>query len=258
VDVPTEFVSDFSQAVIRNLDNLDGADFDWASNAFFLLQYQNTKGETKHIPGDDVAEANAWNELTQDLLYDADEISEFYVDVAIETSIGDNTCVHWYRPHHAILYQAVVRVDRGVADHVVTRSVFEIDRVAHLCDVAGFRARTPDSIFNNWPNAPIFSQAYTTDKSTTQTPGGMTYAKSISATHVLDSLNHRGIIFSKLDAFYEQIMQIYHDCTEKHQPGSARVEARLVYNEARNWLAAGLPDEAIRGSIIVFRDDLLW
>ena len=251
VDVPASRVAEFSRKVLENLEQV-GEDEVWARGAFFLIQGQNAKLQTQHRVGDAEAAEEAWASLTADMDYGAHEYeTHFRVDAALELSLPGHV-LHWHRPSVHLVYAAACGVSTAEAERVVAGSRFQVNRVAHLTDLVGFRCFTPQRVVNDHPDAPIFVHAYGTDKTSTYK------FRLLLASLPLKVIAGRNKAGNPMDDYFNDLMCVFDHCRITEQPGGARVEARLGYAQAKRWMEGGLSAEVIRSSVVDVSDGILW
>jgi hypothetical protein len=229
--IPREMVDLLADAIRTELDrnaSVSGQDISWARDFFVLHTIRGLKDGSFHTVNPESAD---WY-LTEfiidaNLSFMVPEIGEWYIDVAIEISDDDGSCLQWETAaHHAIVQQAL-----RISDHNAQRitkigsSKYSRDLSSHLTEVSGFRINP--GIRARGEFEAVYLQAYTTDKAIVYNPEAGHHAKYITTKDAMDAKQPPKVI--------DGLFTIYHEAIVANS-SNARLEVRVPYKFAKQAL----------------------
>ncbi|GBE88997.1 predicted protein [Sparassis crispa] len=246
VDVPGHYIQEFGREVIRRCDQ----DRD-LKGAFFVHECRGTKDATVHNGTFEFDREESLNDLLRDYDTENMELGEWYVDVALEVHCPGHVLQWLEDGHRNVLEELFPNSSVARIDQMARSRALQVDQVAQLTDLAGFRMECPtmgraDSI--------IYAQIYTTDKSPTyQLHRGAFSAKSA-----------RDLYPAKIDrlrADYTKLGEVFGKCSgfgeHEAQDGNVRAEVRVRATRVLEVLHT-FEDDFIQSNVIAYDDSTWW
>lgn len=227
----------------------DSDDLDWALDAFVMHTIRGVKHGTFHRA--DAHSATYYlAELFADaqLVEDAPERGEWFIDVGIQISSDLEQCVQWRTATHRLVVQQALGISDTNAERVtqINSSKYYRDLASHLTAVSGFRVVPGVRAAGEFEAAYI--QAYTTDKSVVYNVDGFHHAKFLTTREALGPI-HPTKTIEGIHAIYEKARDV--------NASSARLEVRVPYRFATQALLEFDP-AVLRNCLCLFPREEWW
>lgn len=229
--------------------NLDANGIEWAQDLVFLHQIRGVKNTSFHPPASQTIASEAFRRfLTQNNIRYDDLLGIWcFVDVGLEISLPDGSCLGWSTDGHALLIQVFLEISAANARRITSlgSSKYVRDPLSHLMGASGFRI-TP-GVRAEGPHEAAYIQAYSTDKSLTYAHESGHFAKFVTAAQILRGQGER---------FAEEMYRIYRAAAETNH-SAARLEVRVPLEHASNVLLNPSVD-LLRRSLLRFTPEEFW
>lgn len=252
--LPGHVVEDWGAQVITNIWDKSGPGgvLHWARGAFFMHQIRGMKTAHTHDGTDADHRRMALRELMQEFtpgyFQDPDSQQNWFVDVGLEMH-RRNSVVTWRKgAHHRIIDFLREREGTKTGEQYTSSTSYQVDLVAHLTEVAGFRLGISEEL---GPNKISYINCYTTEKALTYTAGHASKAKFLSGKAALAPLTSEGRI-KYCDDLYAAFVDAKTDSC-----ANARLEVRVPLRYARR-VFLDIPEEMIAHSLIVIPNEHWW
>ena len=229
--IPSNAVDHLADRIRTELDTnplIAKEDVAWARDFFILHTIRGTKHSTYHPVDNDSAEFYLY-EFVQDaqLSDEFPEVGEWYIDVGIEISSGQEECLQWTTATHNEVVQQALRISDRNAERIssINSTKYSRDPASHLTAISGFRAVPGVRAQGEYEAAYI--QAYTTNKSIVYHPEGRHHAKFITIKEAMS--------VDQPTKTTEGIYSIYDEARNANS-SNAHLEVRVPYRFATKVL----------------------
>jgi len=218
-------------------------DVHWARGFVFLHTIRGTKHGTQHSTRVEAA-AEALDEYLKEakLPYHIVEDSRWWIDIGLEFTSDQQTCLQWTTLSHPHIVRHFLRIRSEHAERVtrIGSSKYARDIVSHLPAVSG--CRIEPGVQAEGPYQAAYFQMYTTDKSLTYNPEGGHHGKAITMEAAMGQ--------TQPAKFMEGLLRLYLSASEKNS-SNARVEVRVPMEHAMSALLR-INNQLIRRSLLGF------
>jgi hypothetical protein len=231
---------------IRYYLELNGSS--WAKGLVFLHQIRGVKHSSFHSFDTDSADKALRSFLQESNLHHAVFGSgTWWVDVGIEISSPEKSCLSWRTDSHFHLVEAALEISANTACRItsVGSSKYTRDLVSHMPAVSGCRI-TPGPRACG-PYDVQYFQAYSTDKALIYCQERGHSGKFITCTEVLKG---------KAKNYIQNLYNLYANAIDNNN-SLARLEVRVPLCYATEVLL-NLDDDLLQSSLVSFTQSIWW
>ncbi|KAI0781225.1 hypothetical protein BD413DRAFT_503657, partial [Trametes elegans] len=247
VDISVSKLDDFAATLIENLQNHPRL-----KSPHFMVELRGTKGMYTFPVGDTPARAEAFSSIGDliDWVQESDNLSKWYVDIAIEVSQPGHV-LQWKKDAHDRLLSLALP---SASDHDIGQLLqgtnYHLDVSGHLFALAGFRAN-PGT--RGREDGVVHINVYTTDNTLTHQLHRGAFRKHIPSDTTPGKIK-------KLQSDVLAIGAMFARCGGSEgeiQDGTARFEVCVAIEHFENTLQ-DFPDNVLEHAVICIPSTVWW
>lgn len=250
VDVAALDLDEFGQQLLDSFNQ-----HQQLRDAYFVHEVRGTKLEFAHRMRNRREERSAYNDMLSFLDRGKLKLEEWWVDVGLEIFLRGHV-VSWFRMGHSRVLRHALQdtVSQQQIDGLVeNKRRFQVDRMALLGDVAGFRAKLPVTMQR--ASSMTYISAYCTEKTVTYQLHTGIYrrrrAKELLQTKTLEN------IIQDMETMSQTLVDCIGNGRVQAQEGCARLEVRVPLDMALN-ANNNFPDDLLVHALVVTPSRHWW